>query len=119
MPSQDWKFYAQDILASIAGIERCLAGMTFEEFSANETVAKAILYDCTIIGEAARAIPPDIRTRYPEIPWELLEGVKPEPIGDAFPVNLKQVWDTIQTQFPPISASLQDILDRATVKESG
>jgi uncharacterized protein with HEPN domain len=54
---------------SIAAIRQRTAGMAFEQFQGNETIAKAVLYDFIIIGEAAINVPSDIQSRYSEIPW--------------------------------------------------
>ncbi len=41
----------QDILAAVTNIEQRTAGMTFEQFVADETIVKSILYDFIIISE--------------------------------------------------------------------
>jgi len=54
VPSRDWQLRIQDILQSIAEILQRTEGMEFEDFMANRTIIKAVLYDFGIIGEAAR-----------------------------------------------------------------
>lgn len=44
--------------------------LTFEAFQNQPAIVDAILYNFTVIGEAARAIPKAIQLRYPEIPWQ-------------------------------------------------
>jgi hypothetical protein len=48
MPSRDWRFCIQDMLQSINDILQRTAEMEFEDFVANRTVIKAVLYDLVI-----------------------------------------------------------------------
>jgi uncharacterized protein with HEPN domain len=52
----------------ISAIEQRTKGITFEEFTKNQTNIKAVLYDFLIIGEATRNVPKEIQSRYPLIP---------------------------------------------------
>ncbi|MEM6404180.1 MAG: HepT-like ribonuclease domain-containing protein [Cyanobacteria bacterium P01_D01_bin.116] len=41
------------MIQAIVAIENRVAGLSFNDFQANETIAKAVFYDFLIIGEAA------------------------------------------------------------------
>ena len=117
MPSRDWQFRIQDILQSIAAIERRTAGMRFEVFKSDETIAKAVLYDFVIIGEATRNIPMEIQSRYPQIPWRLMAGMRNVMAHEYFQVNLERVWETINNDLPSLVPQLQDLLEREATGE--
>lgn len=51
MCSRAWRLRVQDILGAIEGIQQRTATMTLEEFEANDTIAKAVLFDFIVIGE--------------------------------------------------------------------
>ena len=76
MSSRDWHDRIQDILSAIDSIQKRTAGMNFDEFSNNETVVKAVLYDLIIIGEAATKIPADVQALSPELPWRLMSDMR-------------------------------------------
>ncbi|NEQ95546.1 MAG: DUF86 domain-containing protein [Cyanothece sp. SIO2G6] len=57
MSSRSAKERIQDMLNAIGSIQSCTDGMSFDEFSQNETIVKAVLYDLIVIGEAAINIP--------------------------------------------------------------
>ena len=95
MPSRDWRLRIQDILQSIAEIQQRTSGLTFEEFQTDKTIAKAVLYDFVIIGEATRNIPVDIQSRYSQIPWRLMAGMRNVMTHEYFQINLLRVWETI------------------------
>lgn len=112
MPSRDWRFRIQDIVASIAEIEQRLADVTFEEFAKNQTIVKAVLYDFVVIGEASRNIPNEIQSRYPLIPWRLMGGMRNVVTHEYFQVDLNRVWETIQNDLPSLVPHLQEVLER-------
>ena len=55
-----------------------------------------------IIGEAARRLTPAVRGQFPEIPWNLLTGMRNILIHDYDDVDLDIVWDTVQRDLPPL-----------------
>jgi uncharacterized protein with HEPN domain len=91
MPSRDWWLRIQDMLQSIDDILQRTAEMEFEDFEANRTVIKAVLYDFGIIGEASRNIPSDVRSRYPQIPWRLMADMRNVIFHEYFQVELEIV----------------------------
>ncbi len=117
MPSRDWRISIRDILQSIGGIERRTASMSFEKFQGDETVTKAVLYDFVIIGEATRNIPVNIQSRYPQIPWRLMAGMRNVVVHEYFQTNLVRIWETINNELPPLVPQLQDLLEREAAGE--
>lgn len=114
MPSRDWRQRIQDILQSIAEILQRTAGMEFEDFRADSTIVQAVLYDFGIIGEAARNIPVDIQSRYPQIPWRLMGDMRNVMFHEYFQVELEIVWRAIGNNLPSLALQLQELLERET-----
>lgn len=111
MPSRDWKLRIQDILEAIAKILRITNGMTFEDLLADETLAQAVMYNFIIIGEASKNIPETIQLRYPQISWRLMGDMRNVMVHEYFQVNLEEVWETIEDEFPSLVPKLQELLD--------
>lgn len=76
MSSRNWQLRIQHILTAAYNIREYTQGLTFENFSENNLVVKAVLYDYMIIGEASRHIPQHIQERYSEIPWRLMGDMR-------------------------------------------
>ena len=112
MPSREWQLRIHDILASATEILERTVGMTFEDFAADRTIVKAVLYDFFIIGEATRNVPSAIQARYPQIPWRLMGDMRNVMAHEYFQVNLQIVWDGIQNELPPLVLQLQDLQKR-------
>ncbi|XHX79130.1 MAG: DUF86 domain-containing protein [Stenomitos frigidus ULC029] len=110
MSSRDWRLRFQDILKAIEGIQKRTATMTLEEFESNDTIAKAVLFDFIVIGGASRNILIAIQSRYPHIPWRLMNDMRNVLAHEYFRVNLTLAWRTIHNNLPPLVAPLQQIL---------
>ncbi len=111
MPRKDPKVYIDDILESITDIESFIDSLDFESFSNDKMRVNAVLRSLTIIGEAARKIPPEVETRYPQIPWVQMRGMRNVVVHDYRRVNLNTVWDTIQNYLPGLVTQLRQILE--------
>jgi len=97
----------EDILRAIDSIQARTNSMTFEEFSDNETVVKAVLYDLIVIGEAATNVSPEIQALAPEIPWRLMSDMRNIMAHEYFQVNLRITWSTLKNNLPPLIEPLQ------------
>ena len=60
--------YLQDMLDNARRAGRFTAGMDFESFSKDDKTVYAVISAVEIIGEAARNVPEDVRSKYPQIP---------------------------------------------------
>jgi uncharacterized protein with HEPN domain len=99
------------MLKAISSIEEQMSGLGFEEFVQNETIAKAVLYDFLVIGEAAINIPNEVQSRYPAIPWRLMSDMRNVVAHEYFQVNLKIIWNTARKNLPPLVPQLQALLE--------
>jgi len=83
--------------------------MSFEEFSQNETIVKAVLYDLIVIGEAAINVPVDVQALAPELPWRLMSDMRNIMAQEHFQVNIRITWSTIQNNLSPLIHPLQQL----------
>lgn len=51
------------------------AGLSKEQYLADETIRRAFIRSIEVIGEAAMHIPDDWRSRHPHIEWRRIAGV--------------------------------------------
>ena len=70
MPPRDYKLRIADILDAIAAIQQFTAGMDYDAFAADRKTVDAVIHNLTIMGEAARSLPPESRAAAPKIPWK-------------------------------------------------
>lgn len=59
-----FELYLHDIIKAAHFIEKQVQGLTYEEFVADEVRLYAILHNLTVIGEAIKQVPPEIREEH-------------------------------------------------------
>lgn len=90
-------------MESIEKIEEYTSNVDEEEFYENSFVQDAVLRRLEIIGEAVKNVPEDFRTKYPDIPWRQIAGMRDVLIHAYFGVNLRRVWKVIKETFQSLS----------------
>ncbi len=59
----------EDMLDAVDAISGCVKDMSFELFCQDRKTVDAVVRNLDVIGEAARALPEQVRQQYPDIPW--------------------------------------------------
>jgi uncharacterized protein with HEPN domain len=108
---RDPRVYLDDILESITQIETYIEGMDFESFSKDRKTIDAVVRNLEIIGEAARALPDDIREMIPGIEWHKIIGLRNILIHEYFGVNTTIVWDIINKKLTTIKQEVKKALN--------
>ncbi len=100
MSKRNIKLYIEDIKESIKRIEKYASGLTFEEFSKDIMKIDAIVRNLSIIGEAIRNIPKEIKVKHRDIPWSDIIGLRNKVVHEYFSVDEKILWNTIKKDLP-------------------
>ncbi len=120
---RDYTDYLTDILDAAENAERFLAGMGIDEFLADAKTSYAVIRALTIIGEAAKRIPPSVRKQYPEIPWRAVAAMRDKVTHDYFGVDLRRVYETVRREIPELRRAVErmvtDLAARREDRPSG
>jgi len=109
--------YLRDMLDAADKAARFLADVTEEQFRANDEKVFAVVRALEIVGEAARAIPEEVRARYPTVPWREVAGMRDKLVHAYFVVDLKRVWETVKRDLPALRETVSRMLAEAEEAE--
>lgn len=85
-------------------------GKTRGDLDANEMLAMATIHLVEMLGEASRNISSELRQRYSEVPWELINGTRNRLAQGYIDVNLDIIWTIVTKDLPPLIVKLRRIL---------
>jgi len=64
-------------------------GLSYSQFVENETLLRAFTRSLEIIGEAAKKVPKDVQSKYTEIEWKAMAGMRDKLIHDYFGIDFE------------------------------
>jgi uncharacterized protein with HEPN domain len=92
--------YLTDIVAAIDAAQAFVAGMTSDQFGADQRTIYAVTHALEIVGEATKRIPEPVRVRYHEVPWRLMAGMRDRLIHGYHTVERDVLWKTVTEDLP-------------------
>ena len=84
-------------------------GRQGSDLETNRMLQLALTRLVEIVGESASRISATTREKHPEIPWPDILGMRNRLVHAYDVLNLDLLWDTIETDFPPLIADLETI----------
>ena len=104
------KEYLADILESCKLAISHTINVTKDDFLGDVKCQDAVIRRFEIIGEAARRISDEMKTKYPEIPWFEMTGMRNAMIHEYDDVDMVIVWETVQKDIPSLISSIERLI---------
>ncbi len=102
--------YVEDIIEAMNASLTFVRRMDYEEFVKDTKTIYAVIGALEIIGEASKNIPVPLKTKYPQIPWKEIAGMRDKVIHAYSSVDLKRVWSTVNKDIPNLKPLFEKIL---------
>jgi len=102
--------YVKDIIQNMVDAEEFIQGFSYETFISDKKTFNAVVRSIEVIGEAVKNISDSVRSRYPDIPWKEMAGMRDKLIHFYFGVDREAVWLTVNERIPTIRPIFELIL---------
>lgn len=106
MRSRNYSLYLDDIRHSCERVIVYTSGMTKEVLLGDEKTYDAILRHLTIIGEAVKQIPPEIRALHPSVEWTQIGRFRDVVVHHYFGLKEEVIWEIVESKVPSLLAAL-------------
>jgi uncharacterized protein with HEPN domain len=90
----------------------CVRGVSNEQFQSDRMLQFAVVRALEVIGEAARAVPEDVRRLAPDIAWPQVMSMRNKLAHRYFGVDLGIVWETAVSDVPALIGQLTGLLEK-------
>ncbi len=102
--------YLRDILRAARTIVARTQDLTEEQFFASPMLVDAVLFNLVTIGEASNHLPEDVRTRRPEVEWDVIVAMRNRIAHGYWDVNLSIVWEAVRVNIPQLLTQIEAII---------
>ena len=107
---KDDMVYFAHMLDMADGIVKRVKNINRSDFDSSEDLRFALTHMLQIIGEAARNISSETRTKYRSIPWEEIIGMRHRIVHDYINVKYEIVWQVAVRDIPLLIGELEKIV---------
>jgi uncharacterized protein with HEPN domain len=109
--SRRYVLYLKDMEEACIKVQEFADGLTYEEFISYGMPYHAIVRLIEVIGEAAKAIPENVRARYPEVEWRRMGRTRDIMAHHYFSLEDDTLWEIIEKHVPELMAHLGPIIE--------
>ena len=107
---RDYKVYLDDILEASSRIRDYTSGLTLDEFKDDTKTLDAVVRNLEVIGETVKKVPDEIRSRYPDVEWKKIAGLRDILIHEYFGIDVNIIWDILKNKLPRLEEKVKKIL---------
>ena len=94
--------YLLDILRSAEVIQGYVNGYNREDFLRDPKTQDAVLRRLLVIGEAAAHLTPETESRFEELPFRKMAGLRNRVVHDYGQIDFEIIWETVNDHVPQV-----------------
>ena len=102
--------YMLDILLAARKVGKFTANISWEKFKDDDLLQNAVMRQIQIIGEAARRISHQHKDSHPEIPWQMIIGMRNRLVHEYFDIMPERVWDVVKRDIPELMRLVEPLV---------
>jgi len=100
------ELYIDDICEAVERIASYTSNLSRDEFMNDVRTIDAVIRNLEILGEAAKHIPVEVRSKFTGIDWKGIAGMRDILIHEYFGVDLDIVWDVVSHRIPALAQAV-------------
>jgi uncharacterized protein with HEPN domain len=94
--------------AAVADIREMTAGGR-DSFKTDRRTQQAVAYNLAVLGEAAKSVSPELRKRYPDVPWVDMIDTRNVAVHAYHRLDSDILWATAREDIPRLDQQLAEI----------
>jgi len=106
MTKQPSDSYLKDITDSSSLVVEYVKNLSFEEFEKDTMRFLAVSRLLEIIGEVTKNLSNDLKSKYPNVPWKKMAGLRDVIIHDYQELNREMIFKIASQDIPKLLAEL-------------
>jgi uncharacterized protein with HEPN domain len=108
--ARDLVVYLEDMVEAVRRALAYTRGMNRASLFGDPKTVDAVVRNLEVLGEAAKHVPQDARTRHGEIDWKAIAELRETPAGRYFALNDDLLWDVVARKLPMLLPQLEECL---------
>jgi uncharacterized protein with HEPN domain len=104
--------YLSHMLEAAILAQSYVEGLGKANFLGDKRTQQAVILNIMVIGEAATKLAdeyPEFVSRFPEVEWKSMRGMRNRLAHGYFDINLDIVWETVKQALPELENKLRQI----------
>lgn len=109
MKSKD-RIIIQKIITYIDDVEKYISEIDAKDFLDDKKTIMACAFTVMQIGEISKEITEETQTKYENVPWKSMKGMRNKIVHEYENVDLSVLWATIKESLPELKDELKEII---------
>ena len=110
MSVRDPRVTLKQLVDFIDETQALVAGRTLEEVASDPVRLRAFERVMEFVGECAKRVPPELREKYPAVPWRQVTGMR-DVISHAYEdLAYEILWSAVDNDLPTLKTEVQRML---------
>jgi uncharacterized protein with HEPN domain len=103
---------------AVSGIQETVAGVSFDAFSNNWTMQRAVERGLEIISEASRHVPAGLKAFASDIPWRQIAAIGNLLRHEYQLTDILATWNIIDEYLPPLAVAIEQLIAEVESQET-
>jgi len=86
-------------------------GVSWDEFAEDTEKQDAVLRRLEVIGQAVKDLPGELRSRYGDVPWRKIAGMRDKLSHDYLGIDLEVTWNAATRDLPEVGRVAEILSD--------